>query len=84
MVRVYSSFIRVKYLISHIVACIGESAGQILDDIFVFHLLGSNVSTFYIHTSENSCFGEKSALSQFALILFKLHDVWKVDSQENH
>ena len=25
-----------------------------------------------------------NALARFALILFKLHEIWQVDSQENH
>ena len=29
------------------------------------------------------CFEQKNAWSRFALILFKLHEIWTVDCQEN-
>ena len=37
-----------------------------------------------IHSSEKSYLEQKNARSRFVLILFKLHEIWKVDSQENH
>ena len=61
-------------------------AGQILDAISIFNCLGNvSVFTLFMFTVVNYFFFEQmNVWSKFVLILFKLHNIWWVVSQENH
>ena len=60
----------------HVINNDWHTSGQILHDIFVFRHLGISSYTAYSHSSEKSCFEQKNAWFRFAIILFKLHDIW--------
>jgi len=39
---------------------------------------------FTVVINGKSCFKQKNVWFRFALILFQLHEIWQVDSGENH
>jgi len=50
--------------------------------ILIMGLLSKYAKANYFE--KKSCFKQKNVWSRFALILFKLHEIWYVNSQENH